>query len=516
MMVKEITQNKYRRLPLLAVLLSLILIACGPNASVPNNVTQASDIITLFNANNTNINSGDVVKLSWTAKPITAEPPLVCSLLSKSSTSETNEAVECESSLEVAPLVDTSFQLLAQQGLERYLSETLSITVLASEQNQAPFVSGDEYQLPQGGKLTVSADKGVLANDIDANNDVMTVKLVENVRYGELNLAQDGSFSYQHDASTHLLDYFTYIASDGKADSTTVTVLLTINAALPRLETKPDSYELLASTTLTIDKANGVLANDGLSSDVSVKLDEKPAHGSLSLNEDGSFSYTHDGTASTTDSFSYIAIKAGQSSESTKVSLSIKAQPEPVPTPKVLTIPIRTSGDDTEEFDLLSRSPGEMTPTSPDLDIGSDGAGDKLVGLRFTDIALAPGTEIKSAYLQFQADESDKSNGSPRVAIYLIDEANAAPFSTAKRGLSSRAWKFMLAWEPKSWPKLSERGENQRIDVTKLVETALAKSDWKSGNAIAIVLDNYRGGLRVAESYDEDPKGAATLVITTK
>ncbi|MCA9836186.1 MAG: cadherin-like domain-containing protein [Trueperaceae bacterium] len=497
-----------------------LLFGCGPGNSVPTNVTQASDIITLFSSSSNSVPLGGNVTLNWVARPVQATASLTCRLIIKTSTANSEDVVACEASLEVSPIVDSQYQLVAVQGTEQYLSDILSITVESSGQNQAPYVSGEEYELARGTRLSVSAADGVLSNDVDVNGDSLSAKLVEDVLYGELTLSADGSFSYQHDNSSHLLDFFTYVATDGKEDSSTVTVILTITEPLPKLGTQPDSYELIVGTTLLIDKASGVLANDGLDSDVTAELSKDTANGKLTLNKDGSFSYSHTGSAATTDSFSYIAVKGSQQSEPTTVNLTIKAEPqpepEPEPTPEVLTIPIRTSGDDTEEYDLVSRSPGEMFPDSPDLDIGSDGAGDKLVGLRFTDIGLEPGTKIKDAYIQFQADESDRSNGSPKVAIYLIDEANAAPFSTSKRGLSSRKWKFMSTWEPKSWPKFSERGERQQLDVTKLVQTALDHADWKSGNAIAIVLDNYRGGLRVAESFDENPKGAASLVITTR
>ena len=509
MLAKRFEQKGSKQFGWMIVICLFTFLACGPGASSPEPVYQSSDIITLFEASTQQIHEGESLSLSWSAKSLLPHAPLTCFLLSQTDLLESEQEVACEASLELSLSQDTNFQLLAIQGLERYLSNVIPVTVTAAQQNQAPFVTGDEYQVAVGGKLVVSAAEGVLANDRDVNGDPMSVKLVQDSLYGELNLAADGSFSYQHDASTHLRDFFTYIATDGKADSSTVTVILTIDP-VKKLEPKADRYELLSGTTLRVDRARGVLANDDLADDARAELLRSVEHGVLSLNDDGSFSYTHDASPSDSDSFSYRALSSGQSSEPIEVTLSI------TPVPGILSIPIRSGADDTEEYDLSSRSPGLMFPDSPDLDMGSDSAGDKLVGLRFTDIPLAAGTKIKLAYVQFQADDRDGSSGSPRIAVYLIDEANAAPFSTADKSLSSRRQRFISVWEPKSWSKQRERGERQQLDVTRLVETALSKSDWRSGNAIAMVLDNYRGGLRAAESFEGNPQGAATLIIHTE
>src|SRR5262249_58854918 len=93
-------------------------------------------------------------------------------------------------------------------------------------------------------------------------------------------------------------DSFTYKANDGLADSAPGTVNITV----PPVNDPPgtsgavvadDSYSTPEDTTLTVN-APGVLAND---SDVdgdplSAILVSSSAHGSVTLNSDGSFTYT--------------------------------------------------------------------------------------------------------------------------------------------------------------------------------------------------------------------------------
>ena len=76
-------------------------------------------------------------------------------------------------------------------------------------------------------------------------------------------------------------------------------------AALPTAN--DDLYTVSEGERIDIDGTNGVLANDAVS-DVGSSTSAvatSPSHGLLQLSADGSFSYQHDGSETTTDSFSY-------------------------------------------------------------------------------------------------------------------------------------------------------------------------------------------------------------------
>jgi VCBS repeat-containing protein len=94
--------------------------------------------------------------------------------------------------------------------------------------------------------------------------------------------------------------------SDGRGGSDDHKIAVSVNAAPVA---NNDSYDALHDRTLQIDAAHGVLAND---SDVdSDKLtavpNTAPSFGSLSLNPDGSFTYTPNHHFVGTDSFTYFA-----------------------------------------------------------------------------------------------------------------------------------------------------------------------------------------------------------------
>ena len=86
-----------------------------------------------------------------------------------------------------------------------------------------------------------------------------------------------------------------------------------------------DAYQAMEEQTLTVAAARGVLANDtdptGLA--LSTMLVSGPAHGSLTLNADGSFSYTPVALFHGTDSFIYQAQNSANQSPATMVALNV-------------------------------------------------------------------------------------------------------------------------------------------------------------------------------------------------
>jgi Bacterial Ig domain len=73
---------------------------------------------------------------------------------------------------------------------------------------------------------------GVLANDRDAEHDLLTATLVSGPMQGTLSLTASGFFTYTPTTGTLINDSFTYRASDGLHDSNVVRV--TISAGRER------------------------------------------------------------------------------------------------------------------------------------------------------------------------------------------------------------------------------------------------------------------------------------------
>ena len=94
--------------------------------------------------------------------------------------------------------------------------------------NEAPTAEGDAYTVDEDGELVVDADAGVLADDVDPDDDELSAVLVDDVTNGILTLDANGSFTYTPDADFNGTDGFTYRASDGALESDLATVTITV------------------------------------------------------------------------------------------------------------------------------------------------------------------------------------------------------------------------------------------------------------------------------------------------
>jgi hypothetical protein len=172
--------------------------------------------------------------------------------------------------------------------------------------NAAPVAVADAYTTDEDTVLTVLAP-GILENDSDADGDEMTIFAVDDVSFGTLDWTLNGGFIYTPDAEFYGTDTFSYMLTDGEADSDTVVVTITVNPVNDYVTANDDEYETMAGVTLDV-AAPGVLENDVLldpNETVTLEVIADPAGGTLTLNDDGSFTYVPNAGFIGVDTFEY-------------------------------------------------------------------------------------------------------------------------------------------------------------------------------------------------------------------
>nr|WP_254592110.1 VCBS domain-containing protein [Vibrio cholerae] len=215
---------------------------------------------------------------------------------------------------------------------------TLTITITGT--NDVPVLQADVGEVNEDAILTVDAANGVLANDTDVDGDTLTVTgilsgtsgtatavsangdTVLTNSYGTLTIRADGSYSFNAngaDAQKLAADQtaevvFTYTASDG-TESLTSTLTITITGTNDAPVLQADVGEVNEDAILTVDAANGVLANDtdvdgdtltvtgilsgtsGTATAVSANGDTvlTNSYGTLTIRADGSYSFNANG-----------------------------------------------------------------------------------------------------------------------------------------------------------------------------------------------------------------------------
>ena len=224
-------------------------------------------------------------------------------------------------------------------------TRSATVTLTVTPVNDAPTAAANSYQVDEDGTLTVAAAEGVLANDVDVENTPLTAALVTGPAHGTLTLNNDGSFSYTPTADFDESDSFTYTASDGLLSSNTATVTITVNPVNDAPVAGPNSYTVDEDATLSV-AAPGVLTNDTDTENdaLTAVLATNVQHGSLTLNSDGSLSYTPTANFNGSDSFTYYAQDA-PGAQSLPVTVNLTVNPvndAPVAAPDSYTIPPMT------------------------------------------------------------------------------------------------------------------------------------------------------------------------------
>jgi hypothetical protein len=205
-------------------------------------------------------------------------------------------------------------------------SNPANVTITVVPINTPPVAVADSYETPMNTTLTVVAP-GVLVNDTDIDLDPLTAVLVGSPTIGVFNLSPDGSITYIPQTNYVGTVYFTYKANDGTADSSPVQVSIEVTTINTPPDAMADSYVMLMDTTLTVDVAHGVLAND-------VDVDGDPliaellgvpvVNGTLVLNENGSFTYEPNDGYFGSVNFTYRANDGLEYSEPVLVTINVK------------------------------------------------------------------------------------------------------------------------------------------------------------------------------------------------
>ena len=214
-------------------------------------------------------------------------------------------------------------------------SNTATVTITVNPVNDPPLAGDDSYNTYEDVALNVVAP-GVLFNDTDADGDLLTPMLVGGPANGVLTLNGNGSFTYTPAVDSNGTDSFTYKVNDGgTVDSNTATVTITVNPVNDPPVAADDSASVATGGTVTLldTGQTSLLANDldpeGESLLVTTIPVSGPSSGTLILQTDGTFSYTHDGSATSSDSFVYEACDPLGLCDTATVSITVDAVTSP-------------------------------------------------------------------------------------------------------------------------------------------------------------------------------------------
>ncbi|HEV7378088.1 MAG TPA: Calx-beta domain-containing protein [Pyrinomonadaceae bacterium] len=367
------------------------------------------------------------------------------------------------------------------------MSDTFVLTV--NPINDAPVANSQS--------VTTNEDtpKAITLTGSDVDNGSLSYIIVTGPSHGALS-GTAPNVTYTPAANYNGPDSFTFKINDGSADSNVATVSITVNAVNDAPQASNDSYSTNENATLNVP-APGVLTNDTdvEGSTLTAVLVSNPAHGTTTLNSNGSFTYVPQAGFSGPDSFTYKANDGSQDSNTATVTINVNeggalafssATYSVSESGGSVTITItRTGGSAGTATVLFNTSNGtastsDYTPVSQTLTF-NDGESSKTVNVLINNDAVSESNETVNLTLSNAGGTGQL--GTPSTAILTINDDDAQPalsindVTQAEGNSGTTAFNFTVTLS-------SASGQTVTVSYATANGTATAPGDYQAASGV--------------------------------
>ncbi len=281
----------------------------------------------------------------------------------------------------VTPLLPPVLTGVADPALQQLGTGIGELALTVNAVNRvAPPVSNADFATTQENQPVVVP---VLNNDATLAGDPIRVSAVTQPTHGTVVINPDGTVTYTPTTGYIGPDRFTDTITDQNGLSSTSTVSVNVRPIPPVANL--DTYAATANTPLTVPAATGVLANDTDPSGLPLTavIEANPTRGTITLNPDGSFTYTPTLNDTGPDTFTYRATDGTVFSTPVTVTLNVRPG-APITDPDTYstiagatpTVPVATGvlSNDTDPNGLPLTATLVSQPTHGTLTLNSDGS----------------------------------------------------------------------------------------------------------------------------------------------
>jgi VCBS repeat-containing protein len=186
-------------------------------------------------------------------------------------------------------------------------SNIATITITVTPIQDPPNAVDDTAMTVEGSPVTIN----VLMNDSDPDpGDMISVFSSTDGSFGTTSINPDDTITFTPNMNGNGGDSFLYTIQDTAGNMDSASVEVNVQAVNDPPDAMDDAIAVIEGGTADMVVGGGDLLDndfdlDGMSLVVSATPVAGPFHGSLTLNPDGTFLYTHDGTEGATDEFTY-------------------------------------------------------------------------------------------------------------------------------------------------------------------------------------------------------------------
>jgi VCBS repeat-containing protein len=317
------------------------------------------------------------------------------------------------------------------------LSETQSLTLLdsfrafASENSAPDIVSFNGSSVSD--TLTVSTNEDTALSGqfeaTDADGDAVTFSMGQAPQNGQLVIEEDGSWTYTPNADYNGSDSFTVIVSDGQGGTDTITInvdVTPVNDTPTLVDENGDPLGESVSVTTDEDTAvsGSLSASDDDNDSLSFSKGSDPSNGSVTVDENGNWTYTPNDNYNGSDSFTVI-VSDGQGGTDT---LTVNVGVTPVNDTPTL---VDSNGDPLGDSVVVTTD--EDTPVSGSLS-ASDGDNDSLSFSKGSDPSNGSVTVDEQGNWTYTPN--DNYNGSDSFTVIVSDGQGGTDTLTVNVGVT--------------------------------------------------------------------------------
>jgi len=253
-----------------------------------------------------------------------------------------------------------SFTVVVSDGKGGLVTVTVNITI--NPTNVAPVVSAPAITTPED-----TAVNGTITAT-DADGDALTYTVTQPA-HGTVVVNPGGTYTYTPAANYNGADSFTATVSDGKGGTTTITINITVTP----VNDAPVANSPAITTVQNTPKTGVVTATDVDGDQLTFTVSSAPAHGTVTIANDGTYTYTPATGYSGPDSFTITVSdgKGGNSTVTIPVTVTLVAAPA-IRLTKEATNAVSKIGD-VINYNIIVTNTGNVTLTNVAVaDAGAD------------------------------------------------------------------------------------------------------------------------------------------------
>ncbi len=204
----------------------------------------------------------------------------------------------------------------------------------AAGANTNPSAADDAATTPEDAAVGISP----LTNDTDADGDTLTIHSVTQPANGTVVDNGDGTITYTPDPNYSGTDNFTYTISDGNGGTATATVTVNVTPVNDAPVAIDDAAFTGPGTPVVIPVLGNDTDADG--DPLTVASATAPTNGTVTINPDGTITYTPNTGYSGIDTFTYVVSDGNGSTSTATVTVEVGVANNP---PTFTSNPANTS-----------------------------------------------------------------------------------------------------------------------------------------------------------------------------